>query len=160
MAAPRASRSEEALQVVGEALISCQKILWPTRSGPVQPLERLPTFQRTRLGERSESLECRAIIAVHIFPFIKGCVNSVHPFTHAITSLRFQTTRNSPLAGFIAMDRNARATRRSGTEGRSHPYARDNKQQPQQHHEEQEEEDDDPNMPANAIRVSGSFDVR
>ena len=61
------------------------------------------------------------------------------------------------------MDRNARATRRTGGahEGRSHPYAREqNNNNRQQRQDEQEEDDDDPNMPANAIRVSASFDAR
>ena len=49
-----------------------------------------------------------------------------------------------------------RTERRSGGPSqRSHPYARDNRRQPQE-----EEEDDDPNMPENAIKVSGSYDVK
>lgn len=53
-------------------------------------------------------------------------------------------------------DRTRSQRRGSGpSQPRSHPYARDNNRK----HEE-EEEDDDPNMPENAIKVSGTYDVK
>ena len=56
-------------------------------------------------------------------------------------------------------DRNERTARRNvGGSSRSHPYARANDNP--RHEEPEEEDEDDPNMPANAIRVSASYDVK